>query len=306
MKLGYIGLGKMGAGMAERLLERRYSLVVFDSDKKIAEREVWKGAVIARSPWNLVEELPRPRLIWLMVPHAVVDDVLKDIIPLLHEGDTVIDGGNSFYKDSRRRHEELAARDIHFLDAGVSGGPRGAREGACVMVGGDEEQYKKHERLFRDIAADRAYSYMGPAGAGHFVKMAHNGIEYGMMQSLAEGFEILKNAPYSLNLLEIARLYNERSVIESRLVGWLKEAYEKHGKDLSDISSSVKQSGEGLWTVETAKEFGVATPIIEGAVEFRKQSKEHPSYTGKVLSALRNTFGGHDVKEIQNEHEKSN
>ena len=295
MKLGYIGLGKMGVGMVERLLEKRYALVLFDKDEKIEEHEMWKGAALARSPWNLVEMLERPRLIWLMVPHAVVDDVLRDIIPLLHEGDTIIDGGNSFYKDSQRRHQELAERDIHFLDAGVSGGPRGAREGACVMVGGNEEDYKKHEHLFRDIAAERAYAYMGPAGAGHFVKMVHNGIEYGMMQSIAEGFGILQNAPYALNLFEITRLYNERSVIESRLVGWLKEAYETYGEDLNEVSGIVKQSGEGLWTVQTAKELGMSVPAIETAVEFRKQSAANPNYIGKVLSVLRNTFGGHEV-----------
>ena len=139
MKLGYIGLGKMGVGMVEQLLEKRYSLVLFDKDQKAAEQEMWKGATMAQSLWNVIEMLERPRLIWLMVPHAAVDDVLKDIIPLLHEGDTIIDGGNSFYKDSQRRYKELAERDIHFLDAGVSGGPRGAREGACVMVGGNEE-----------------------------------------------------------------------------------------------------------------------------------------------------------------------
>ena len=295
MKLGYIGLGKMGQGMVERLLEKRHNLVVFDTDEKLAERETWKGAVLARSTWNLVEMVERPRLIWLMVPHVVVDDVLQDIVPLLHDGDAIIDGGNSFYKDSQRRHKELAERYIHFLDAGVSGGPQGAREGACVMVGGNEEDYKKHEHLFRDIAAERAYAYMGPAGAGHFVKMVHNGIEYGMMQSLAEGFAVLKNAPYPLNLLEVARLYNERSVIESRLVGWLKEAYEKHGEELDAISGSVGQTGEGMWTAETAKEFGIPVPVIETSVEFRKQSEANPSYIGKILSALRNTFGGHDV-----------
>lgn len=296
MKLGYIGLGKMGAGMVEQLLEKRYSLVLFDKDEKATEREIWKGAILARSPWNLVEMLERPRLIWLMVPNKVVDDVLKDIIPLLHEGDTIIDGGNSFYKDSQRRYKELALRDVHFLDVGVSGGPRGAREGACVMVGGNEEDYKKYEHLFRDIAAERAYAYMGPAGAGHFVKMVHNGIEYGMMQSLAEGFEVLKKAPYSLNLSEITRLYNERSVIESRLVGWLGEAYKTYGEDLNEVSGSVGQTGEGLWTLETAKELGIETPVIKAAVEFRKQSETNSSYMGKILSALRNTFGGHDVK----------
>lgn len=298
MKLGYIGLGKMGRGMVERLLEHRHNLVVFDTNEKLAEHEMWKGAVLARSAWNLVEMVERPRLIWLMVPHAVVDDVLRDIVPLLHDGDTIIDGGNSFYKDSQRRHQELAERSIHFLDVGVSGGPKGAREGACVMVGGAAEDYKKHESLFRDIASERAYTHVGPPGAGHFVKMVHNGIEYGMMQSLAEGFNVLKNAPYSLNLSDIARLYNEKSVIESRLVGWLEEAYKKYGQDLNDISGSVKQSGEGLWTVETAEEFGVPVPAIKTSVEFRKQSELSPSYIGKVLSALRNTFGGHDVANV--------
>ena len=298
MKLGYIGLGKMGVGMVEQLLEKRYSLVLFDKDQQAAEQERWKGATMAQSLWNVIEMLERPRLIWLMVPHAAVDDVLKDIIPLLHEGDTIIDGGNSFYKDSQRRYKELAERDIHFLDAGVSGGPRGAREGACVMVGGNEEDYKKYEHLFRDIAAERAYAYMGPAGAGHFVKMVHNGIEYGMMQSLAEGFEVLKKAPYSLNLSEIARLYNERSVIESRLVGWLKEAYKTYGEDLTEVSGSVGQTGEGMWTVQTAKELSIPVSAIETSLAFRNQSATHPSYTGKVLSALRNTFGGHDIKSL--------
>jgi len=298
MKLGYIGLGKMGVGMVEQLLEKRYSLVLFDKDQKAAEQEMWKGATMAQSLWNVIEMLERPRLIWLMVPHAAVDDVLKDIIPLLHEGDTIIDGGNSFYKDSQRRYKELAERDIHFLDAGVSGGPRGAREGACVMVGGNEEDYKKYEHLFRDIAAERAYAYMGPAGAGHFVKMVHNGIEYGMMQSLAEGFEVLKKAPYSLNLSEIARLYNERSVIESRLVGWLKESYKTYGEDLTEVSGSVGQTGEGMWTVQTAKELSIPVSAIETSLAFRNQSATHPSYTGKVLSALRNTFGGHDIKSL--------
>ena len=186
------------------------------------------------------------------------------------------------------------------------------------MVGGNEEDYKKHEHLFRDIAAERAYSYVGPAGAGHFVKMVHNGVEYGMMQSLAEGFAVLRAAAdtrrldaeerrtsadshgttYKFDLKKIAELYNEKSVIESRLVGWLAEAYEKYGEDLSDVSGTVKQSGEGLWTVQTAKELGVPAPVIETAVEFRKQSETNPSYIGKVLSALRGIFGGHNVANL--------
>ncbi|TSC79832.1 MAG: 6-phosphogluconate dehydrogenase [Parcubacteria group bacterium Gr01-1014_29] len=295
MKLGYIGLGKMGLNMVERLVERRHEVVVFDQDDAAMQQAAWKGAAKAQSIWNLVDSLERPRLIWLMVPHKAVDAVLKDLVPRLHDGDTIIDGGNSFYKDSERRHKEFAARDIYFLDAGVSGGPQGAREGACVMVGGDEKIFKKYETLFKDIAVENGYAHVGKSGAGHFVKMVHNGIEYGMMQSLAEGFAVLKNAPYPLNLSEVARLYNERSVIESRLVGWLKEAYEKHGEELDAVSGSVGQTGEGMWTAETAKEFGISVPVIETSVEFRKQSETNPSYIGKILSALRNTFGGHDV-----------
>ncbi|TSC72243.1 MAG: Uncharacterized protein G01um101470_385 [Parcubacteria group bacterium Gr01-1014_70] len=299
MKLGYIGLGKMGLGMVERLLERRHTTVVYDADEKVMQQIVWKGAAMARSPWNLIEMLERPRLIWLMVPHEAVDGVLKDIVPLLHDGDTVIDGGNSFYKDSVARHAELSKRYINFLDAGVSGGPEGAREGACVMVGGSKDVFNKYEELFRDIAAENAYAYVGSSGAGHFAKMIHNGIEYGMMQSLAEGFNILKNSPYELDVARLASLYNNRSVIESRLVGWLAEAYKTYGADLDEVSGSAASSGEGGWTVETAKELGLETLVIEAAVEFRKQSQANPSYIGKVLTALRGVFGGHEVSSKQ-------
>jgi 6-phosphogluconate dehydrogenase len=296
MKLGYIGLGKMGRNMVERLLERRHEVIVFDKNGEVAQKAAWQGAVAAQSAWNMVELLERPRVIWLMVPHALVDEALADVVPRLHDGDTIIDGGNSFYKDSRHRAEELAKREIYFLDAGVSGGPKGAREGACLMVGGAKEQYIKLEPLLKDIAAENAVAYVGESGAGHFVKMVHNGIEYGMMQALAEGFTILKNAPYPLDLSAIADLYNKKSVIEARLVGWLKDAYGAYGEDLTDVSGSVEQSGEGLWTVDTAKELGVSAPIIGGAVNFRKETEHAPSYTGKALSAMRNQFGGHDIK----------
>lgn len=295
MKLGYIGLGKMGLQMVERLLEKKHTVLVFDKNKEAMHQAAWHGAEQMQSSWNIIEALERPRVIWLMLPHQAVDDALSDVVPRLHSGDIIIEGGNSFYKDSRRRAEELAKREIRFMDVGVSGGPKGAREGACLMIGGEEELYKKLEPLFRDIAAEGSYAYFGKSGAGHFVKMVHNGIEYGMMQAIAEGFEVLKNAPYPLHLTTVAGVYNNESVIESRLVGWLKQAYEKYGEDLGAVSGSVGQSGEGLWTVETAKELDIETPIIEGAVEFRKQSETKPSYTGKVLSVLRNTFGGHEV-----------
>jgi len=297
MKIGYIGLGKMGYNMVELLLDQKYEVVVYNRSeepvKKIAER----GAQPADSLRTLVAGLAPPRLVWIMVPYTAVDDVLKDLIPLLAKGDTVIDGGNSPYKESMRRAKELEGKNIDFLDAGVSGGPGGARTGACIMVGGKEVVFRRCEKLFRDLAVENGYAYLGKPGAGHFVKMVHNGIEYGMMQALAEGFAVMKASPYNLDLERVADLYNHRSVIESRLVGWLKTAYERSGPELKDISGSVVQSGEGMWTVDAAKELGIPVPVIQGALEFRLQSQKNPSYTGKAISAMRHEFGGHEVRE---------
>jgi 6-phosphogluconate dehydrogenase len=304
MKLGYVGLGKMGSNMVERLLERRYEVTVFDANKGAVMDILKHGANPASSLKSLISELIQPRLIWLMVPHQAVETVLQELIPLLQEGDTVIDGGNSPYKDSMRRASELEKKGIGFLDAGVSGGPGGARNGACIMVGGNKDLFKKYEDLFKDLSAEKGYGYMGKSGTGHFVKMVHNGIEYGMMQSLAEGFAVLRASPFNLDLLNIAELYNHKTVIESRLVGWLKDAFAQYGEDLTDISGSVSQSGEGLWTVEAAKETGITVPVIEGALNFRIQSQGKPSYTGRLISALRNQFGGHEV--YKKEQEKKN
>ena len=295
MHIGYIGLGKMGQNMITRLLERGHIITAYDPDAAARERAAALGTHVTDSVAAVAIALPPPRTIWLMVPHDAVDAVLEELAAQLAQGDTVIDGGNTYYKDSVRRSAEFAQKGIAFLDAGVSGGPSGARNGASVMVGGKKDVYARFEQLFSDIATDGGYGYMGESGAGHFVKMVHNGIEYGMMQAIAEGFTLMKAAPFQLDLKEVARVYNHQSVITSRLVGWLESAYEAHGTELTDISGAVAQSGEGLWTVKTAQELGVPAPIIAGAVEFRRQSQEHPSYIGKVLSALRNQFGGHTV-----------
>ncbi len=295
MKLGYIGLGKMGFNMVERLLEKEHEIVVFDKKEEAIKSIASLGAEPADSLRSLVSALPVPRLIWLMVPYQSVDIVLEGLIPFLQKDDTVIDGGNSPYKESIKRANELRGNGIHFLDVGVSGGPSGAKNGACIMVGGRREIYVKFKKLFRDLAVKGGYGYMGNSGTGHFVKMVHNGIEYGMMQSLAEGFSIIEASPLRLNLIKVANIYNHRSVIESRLVTWLRKAFEQYGEDLNEISGSVSHSGEGIWTVEAAKEIGIPVPIIEGALNFRIESKQNPSYTGKILSALRNQFGGHEV-----------
>lgn len=295
MKLGYIGLGKMGFNMVARLLEKKYKVVVFDKNKNASGSIAGHGAKAADSLKSLAVSLDTPRLVWIMVPYRAVDPVIRELAPLLHTGDTVIDGGNSPYKESMRRARELETDGIGFLDAGVSGGPSGARTGACVMVGGKKEVFRKHETLFRDISCRGGYGYVGKSGAGHFVKMVHNGIEYGMMQAIAEGFALMKESPFGLDLVKVADLYNHRSVIESRLIGWLKEAFQELGEDLENISGTVSHSGEGAWTVEAAKELGIGVPVIEGALLFRILSQENPCYAGKILSALRNRFGRHEV-----------
>jgi 6-phosphogluconate dehydrogenase len=296
MKLGYVGLGKMGMNMVARLIEKGHQVAAFDRSAPARTDAAAAGAAAADSLSALVAALPPPRLVWIMVPHQAVDAVLGELAPLLAPGDTVIDGGNSPYRESIRRAGELEAKEIAFLDAGVSGGPSGARNGACIMVGGPETAYRKLEPLFADLAVDGGYGRMGRAGAGHFVKMVHNGIEYGMMQALAEGFAVLQASPFGLDLLRIAEVYNHRSVIESRLVGWLKDAYARSGAGLEGVSGTAAQSGEGRWTVDAAKELGISTPVIEDALRFRLASADHPSYTGKIISALRHEFGGHAMQ----------
>ncbi len=297
MKLGYIGLGKMGANMVERFLEKGYEVVAYDRNEDAVKVAKNKGAQTADTLAVLIAALPLPRLVWIMVPYHAVDAVLKELTPLLAMGDVVVDGGNSPYKESIRRAKELEAWGIDFLDVGVSGGPAGARNGACIMVGGKKDVFQKFETVFRDLSVPDGYGFMGRSGAGHFVKMVHNGIEYGMMQALAEGFSVMKASDFRLDLTKITDVYNHKSVIESRLVGWLQSAFAQYGEDLKDITGSAAQSGEGMWTVQAGKELGIPTPIIQAALDFRIQSLKNPSYTGKLISAMRNQFGGHEVKE---------
>ena len=300
MQIGYFGLGKMGFNMVLRLLDRSYNVIACNRSPEPIKEVAKAGADTAFTCADIAKNLKAPRLVWIMVPAGKpTDEVIFEegnLINLLQRGDTIIDGGNSFYKDTVRRYKKLGERGINFLDAGVSGGPNGARNGASIMVGGDREVYKEYEVLFKDLSVPDGYGYMGPSGAGHFVKMVHNGIEYGMMQAIGEGFEVLKAAPFKLDLKKVAEVYSRGTVIESKLISWLKSAYEQHGEDLEEISGSISQSGEGLWTSRTAKELGVPVPIIESSVKFREQSENNPSYTGRVVSALRNQFGGHEVK----------
>ncbi len=307
-KIGIIGLGKMGANLARQLHKKGWQVVGFNKTSEITKGLETEGIIGSYSLSEFVEKLAKPRIIWLMVPAGKpVDEIIfgsstslganKDgIIHSLNKGDIIIDGGNSFYKDSIARYKKLKKLGIHFIDAGVSGGPKGALEGASIMVGGDKNIFKILEPLFCDLAAPNAYQFFEGAGLGHFVKMVHNGIEYGMMQSLAEGFATMKKYSSKLDLRRVANVYNHKSVIESRLVGWLEDAFVKYGKDLNGVSGSVSHTGEGEWTVKTAKELKVPTPAIKDALNFRVESAKKPSYAGKILSALRNQFGGHDIK----------
>ncbi len=322
-EIGIIGLGKMGKNLALRLLEKNWRVAAYDVNEAARDEAAREGIAVAGSVEELIKRFASPRVIWMMIPAGKIFDEIvfekNNSASLLEKGDTLIDGGNSFYEDSVRRAKKLKKLGINFLDVGVSGGPAGARYGACLMVGGEKPVYDRLEDLFRDLAVSNGYEYVGKSGAGHFVKMIHNGIEYGMMQAIAEGFNVLRTADlrgfnadkrrklkYKFDLAKIAGVYNHGSVIESRLVDWLEKAFLEYGENLEGISGSVGHTGEGEWTVKTAKKLGVPVPIIKAALDFRVQSKKKPSYIGKILSALRNQFGGHEVKsKIKNQNEKA-
>lgn len=298
MKLGYIGLGKMGKNMVLRLLEQGFQITAWNRSPEPRAEVAAAGATAVETIPELISSLPTPRTVWLMLPAGeVTRDMIAELVPLLSPGDTIIDGSNNFYKNTRENFALLSNKNIHFFDAGISGGPAGARNGACVMAGGSQQPDEQISQLFAAIAAPGAYQFFHGVGAGHFIKMVHNGIEYGMMQAIGEGFEVLRASDFNLDLEQVARLYNRGSVIESRLIGWLENGYHKHGLNLDGISGSVDHSGEGQWTVETAQEFNIPTPVISASLQFRIDSTNKPSYTGKVVSTLRNEFGGHEVGE---------
>lgn len=313
MQIGYIGLGRMGKNMVFRLLEHGQQVVVWNRTKEKVDEVFAAGAVGANTIEDLVSKLRKkdrhvadaPRddsiAVWLMLPAGeVTDEYIDKLIPLLSPGDLIVDGANSFYKDTLRRAEKIKPTGIHFMDIGVSGGPDGARSGACMMVGGDKEDFERVLEIVKAGSAPDAYGHFGPAGAGHFAKMVHNGIEYGMMEAIGEGAAILKFAPFKLDLAEVFRVYNNHSVIESRLVGWTQEILARD-PELSEISSEIKSTGEGEWTVKTAKKLGIKTPVIEDAFLVRQSSANDPEkspegFRNKIVSAQRGKFGQHPVK----------
>jgi len=283
--------------MVERLLDHTHVPVIFARTKATVRRYVKKGAKGASSLEEMMRALGSgQRLIWIMVPHAAVDGVLDELVPLLKKGDIVIDGGNSPWTKSVARAARLKKRGVSFLDIGVSGGPGGARDGACLMIGGPASVYRKLRKLFVDLSVKDGEAHLGPAGAGHFAKMVHNGIEYGMMQAFAEGFDVLRSKrSFGYDLKKVAHLYEHGSVITSRLNAWLEDGFRVFGNDLKPVSGSAVGTGEGKWTVETAKGLGVKTPVIQASVDARVRSMKKPSFQGKVVMTMRNRFGGHDA-----------
>jgi 6-phosphogluconate dehydrogenase len=296
MRLGMVGLGRMGGNMTVRLLRDGHELVAFDPSAGAVASAVSAGAAGAASLAELVAALEPPRVVWLMVPAGdVTESTIDALADLLSSGDVVVDGGNSFDKDSIRRGERLAAAGIGFLDCGTSGGVWGLANGYCLMVGGDADAVSIVEPAFLALAPQGGYAYVGRSGAGHFTKMVHNGIEYGLLAAYGEGFEILERSPFELDLEAIAGIWRYGSVVRSWLLELLHDALEKD-PGLDRVRGWVADSGEGRWTVDAAMEEDVPAPVTALALFARFASRQDESFSAKVIAALRNEFGGHAVK----------
>jgi 6-phosphogluconate dehydrogenase len=299
MELGMVGLGKMGGFMTERLVRGGHRVIGFDRDPAVVQKLAEKDAGSANSLDNIISQLKPPRAIWLMVPAGdPVDQTIAALVPNLAPGDTIIDGGNSYYKDSVRRAAALAPKKINFVDCGTSGGVWGLTEGYSMMVGGDADVVKRLSPIFETLAPgpDKGWGRVGPAGSGHFVKMVHNGIEYGIMQAYAEGLDLLRHKKeFSLDLLQIGKIWQFGSVIRSWLLDLTVDALSKN-PTLAGIEGYVTDSGEGRWTVIEGVELGVPVPVISGALDMRFRSQDPEPFANKLLAMMRHEFGGHAVK----------
>jgi 6-phosphogluconate dehydrogenase len=302
MQLGFIGLGRMGANMVRRLANDGHDIVAYnrtvEKAHELADEQKAAGHPItaADSVAELVSKLTKPRAAWVMVPAGDPTEAqIKELLDHLEPGDTIIDGGNTNFHDDVRRHAMLAEHGIHYIDAGTSGGVWGLANGYCLMVGGEPEVVGPLEPIFKSLAPKDGYLHAGPAGAGHYVKMVHNGIEYGLMQAYAEGFEIMHASEYPLDLAAISDLWNHGSVVRSWLLELATLAFKANGEDLANLKGWVADSGEGRWTVQEAIDRDVPAPIITLALQTRLRSRQDDSYGAKVLAALRNEFGGHAV-----------
>jgi len=298
MKIGFIGLGKMGASMARRLLKGGHEVIAFDITEDARKEIQHYGAQTASSLAGMIKGLDLPRIIWLMVPAGhITNNTIDTLIPLLNKGDILIDGGNSFYKDSMARSEVLRSKEIFFLDVGTSGGIWGLETGYCLMIGGNKRAFDQAEPLFQVLAPENGYAHMGPSGSGHFVKMVHNAIEYAMLEAYGEGFELMNaKKEFGLDLGKISELWNHGSVIRSWLLELAEKAFHEDPR-LANVIGYVEDTGEGRWATIDAIENAVPTPIITLSLLQRFRSRQQDSFSGKVIASLRNQFGGHAVKE---------
>lgn len=295
MRIKLIGLGKMGMNIAQNMLDHHHEVVGFAPSEKTRLAGRAAGILVADSYDDLFKRYENEKLIvWLLVPNGVVDKVIEEIRPYLRKDDLIIDGGNSNFNLSKIRHKYLKELGFQFIDLGTSGGKKGARYGACLMAGGEKEVIAQVEPIFRDIATKGGYAHVGGPGAGHFVKMVHNGIEYGMMQAIGEGFDFLENSDFKLDYAQIASLWNHGSIIESSLIGNIADAFSK-SPVLAELEGRVDDSGEGMWMVEEALKSKVSLPVITHSLFARFKSKDQKKFSEKVVAAMRNEFGGHAV-----------
>jgi 6-phosphogluconate dehydrogenase len=297
MRLAMIGLGRMGGNMSERLMKGGHEVVVFDRTPATTQKYVSLGATAAASIGEVTSKLKAPRIVWIMVPAGKpVDETIGALASGMSKGDVIIDGGNSNFHDSMRRAADLAAKGVHFVDSGTSGGIWGLANGYCLMIGASDEAFALCEPIFKTLAPTDGYARMGPPGSGHYVKMIHNGIEYGMLQAYAEGYEILHaSKDFKLDLHKIAGVWNHGSVVRSWLNELAETAFEKD-RDLTDLRGYIEDSGEGRWTVQEAIDLDVPAPVITLSLLTRLRSRQTDSFSAKVIAALRNEFGGHAVK----------
>lgn len=296
MQIGLIGLGKMGFNLALNIKKHGHDIIGHDISEELLQKAEAQGIKTASTIDALMDSLISPRIVWLMIPAGdAVDRAIQLVKAKANPYDIIIDGGNSFYKDSLRRASELELLKIDYLDCGTSGGTEGALNGICAMIGGKKEAFETCEKLFKDVSIPNGYLHCGPSGSGHFVKMIHNGIEYGMMQSIAEGFEVLYKSNFGLNLEDVANLWSNGSVVRGWLMELTARAFSKD-PNLDSIKGIMRSSGEGKWTVETALEQQIATPVMALSLMMRYRSLEEDTFSGKVVAALRNEFGGHTVE----------
>jgi 6-phosphogluconate dehydrogenase len=288
MQLGMIGLGRMGNGMTDRLRQHDHDVRTYDP------------AVESRTAASLEElksQLDAPRAFWMMIPAGkITEDTFQELLKLADKGDTIIDGGNSNFRDSQRRYRDAQGKGLEFIDAGVSGGIWGLEVGFCLMVGGDDKPVQRIEPIFKALAPEEGYAHVGASGAGHFTKMVHNGIEYGLMQAYAEGFEIIEHSEFDVDMHELSGIWRYGSVVRSWLLELLHTAFEEHGNKLDDIAPYVEDSGEGRWTIHEAIAENVPAPVISAALFARFASRDEENFAAKVAAALRNQFGGHAIK----------